>query len=296
MKVTALFLAALFAVLTAFGQGPTNGRTGDEAAKARRDQGAGSVEKSGQSRDDVMRIPSPGAPAGPEEEEMTAVTVWKLVQKGGWAMIALAFLSIMTVMLVLVYLFTLRRSAILTGHYMNTADVLLKKRDYLGLLAISSRHSEAVARVVQRTLDFATKNPNASYDTVREIAETEGSAQAASLQHRTIYLADIGVLSPMVGLLGTVTGIIRAFAKLGSGEANISRDILLASGVSEALIATAAGLIIGVLAMGFYSLFRNRVQSLISDLEIASAHIVGLIALNYNKKREHSRVAIDDEF
>jgi biopolymer transport protein ExbB len=166
-------------------------------------------------------------------------------------MIALAFLSIMTVMLVLVYLFTLRRSAILTGHYMNTADVLLKKRDYLGLLAISSRHSEAVARVVQRTLDFATKNPNASYDTVREIAETEGSAQAASLQHRTIYLADIGVLSPMVGLLGTVTGIIRAFAKLGSGEANISRDILLASGVSEALIATAAGLIIGVLAMGF---------------------------------------------
>src|SRR5678816_2681368 len=96
MKVTALFLAALFAVLTAFGQGPTNGRTGDEAAKARREQGAGSVEKSGQSRDDVMRIPSPGAPAGPEEEEMTAVTVWKLVQKGGWAMIALAFLSIMT--------------------------------------------------------------------------------------------------------------------------------------------------------------------------------------------------------
>ena len=86
------------------------------------------------------------------------------------------FLSVVTVMLVLVYLFTLRRSSILTPHYMNTADVLLKKRDYLGLLAISSRHSEAVARVVQRTLDFATKNPNASFETVRDIAETEGSA------------------------------------------------------------------------------------------------------------------------
>jgi biopolymer transport protein ExbB len=296
MKVTALFLASLFAVLTAFGQGPANGRTGDETTKARRELAAGSPDKSGPSRDDVMRIPSPGAPAAPDEEEMTAVTLWKLVQKGGWAMIALGFLSVMTVMLVLVYLFTLRRSAILTAHYMNTADVLLKKRDYLGLLAISSRHSEAVARVVQRTLDFATKNPNASYETVHEIAETEGSAQAASLQHRTTYLADIGVLSPMVGLLGTVTGIIRAFAKLGSGEANISRDILLASGVSEALVATATGLIIGVVAMGFYSLFRNRVQSLISDLEIASAHVVGLIALNYNKRREHSRVAIEDEF
>ena len=65
-----------------------------------------------------------------------------------------------------------------------------------------------------------------------------------------------------------------------------SRDMLLASGVSEALVATATGLILGIIAMGFYSLFRNRVQSLISDLEIASAHVLGLIALNYNKKRE----------
>jgi biopolymer transport protein ExbB len=164
------------------------------------------------------------------------------------------------------------------------------------LLAISSRHSEAVARVVQRTLDFATKNPNASYETVREIAETEGSAQAASLQHRTVYLADIGMLSPMIGLLGTVVGIINSFGVLASGNMSQSRDVLLAAGVSEALVATATGLILGIIAMGFYSLFRNRVQSLISDLEIASAHVVGLIALNYNKKREQSRVALEDEF
>src|SRR6185295_7670171 len=110
-------------------------------------------------------------------------------------MIPLGFLSVITVMLVLVYLFTLRRGAILTPHFMNTAEVLLKKRDYLGLLAISSRHSEAVARVVQRTLDFVTKNPNASFEVIKEIAESEGSAQSAVLQHRPTYLADIGMLS-----------------------------------------------------------------------------------------------------
>jgi biopolymer transport protein ExbB len=223
------------------------------------------------------------------------MTMWKLIQDGGWAMIPLGFLSVVTVMLVFVYMFTLRRGAILTPHYMNTADVLLKKRDYLGLLAISSRHSEAVARVVQRTLDFATKNPTASYEVVKEIAETEVSSQAASLQHRTVYLADIGMLSPMLGLLGTVIGIITAFAKLGK-DATASRDVLLASGVSQALVATATGLILGITAMFFYSLFRNRVQSLISDLEIASAHILGLIALNFNKKREQSRVPVDEEF
>ncbi len=298
MKFTAFVLSVMCAVLTVPGLDSATAQTPGDAARAKAEQppaAAVQPRTAPAAGEDVMRIPSAGAPA-PEGAEMEPVYLWKLVKSGGLTMIPLGILSVITVMLVLVYLFTLRRSSILTPHYMNTADVLLKKRDYLGLLAISSRHSEAVARVVQRTLDFATKNPNATYETVREIAETEGSSQAASLQHRTTYLADIGMLSPMIGLLGTVFGIIQAFAKLGKGDPNMSRDILLASGVSEALVATASGLILGITAMAFYALFRNRVQSLISDLEIASAHVMGLIALNYNKKREQSRVALEDEF
>ncbi len=232
----------------------------------------------------------PAAQPGAKEDK----TMLKLIQDGGWAMVPLGVMSILTVMMVLVFLATLRRSAILTTHYMNTADVLLKKRDYLGLLAISSRHGEAVARVVQRTLDFVTKNPGASFDVVKGIAESEGSAQAASLQHRVTYLADIGTLSPMVGLFGTVLGIIEAFGELAHA-AGANRDWGLAGGVSKALVATGAGLIIGIVAFAFYALFRNRVQRLISDLEVASAHVVGLIALNY-KKREPSRAALDEEF
>jgi biopolymer transport protein ExbB len=298
MKPTAFFLVAICTALTVFGQDPAAGRTGGEPAQpatAAVERPAPAARTAPAPGDDVIRIPSAGLPAA-ESGDAATVNLLKLVKSGGWAMIPLGLLSVLTVMLVFVYLFTLRRSSILTPHYMNTADVLLKKRDYLGLLAISSRHSEAVARVVQRTLDFATKNPNATYETVRDIAETEGSAQAASLQHRTTYLADIGMLSPMIGLLGTVIGIINSFGVLASGNLSQSRDVLLAAGVSEALVATASGLVLGIIAMGFFSLFRNRVQSLISDLEIASAHVLGLIALNYNKKREQSRVALEDEF
>jgi len=244
---------------------------------------------------EAAKPPKPGAayvaPVPPVKEEMTLLT---LIKSGGWAMIPLAVMSVLTVMLVLVFLATLRRSAILTAHYMNTADVLLKKRDYLGLLAISSRHSEAVARVVQRTLDFATKNPGANFDVVKSIAESEASAQAASFQHRVTYLADIGTLSPMVGLLGTVVGIVKSFGGLGRGLVGQNRDWALASGVSEALVATGVGLVIGVTAFVFYALFRNKVQRLISDLEVAGSHVVGLIALNY-KRREPSRAAMDDE-
>jgi biopolymer transport protein ExbB len=298
MKPTAFFFSVMCAVLMVLGQRSAVAQNGAAPAPGKAvPPPAESVQPrtAPAAGEEMMRIPSAEAPPA-ESGQLDTTTLLKLVKSGGWAMIPLGALSVITVMLVLVYLFTLRRGSILTPHYMNTADVLLKKRDYLGLLAISSRHSEAVARVVQRTLDFATKNPNASYETVRDIAETEGSAQAASLQNRTVYLADIGMLAPMIGLLGTVFGIISSFGLIGSGDTSQSRDVLLAGGVSEALVATASGLILGIVAMAFYSLFRNRVQSLISDLEIASAHVMGLIALNYNKKREQSRLAVEDEF
>ena len=253
----------------------------------------------------VTRIngPGPAAKAGAQlkagyipEEKKEPMNLWKILEKAGWILIPLGIMSFLTVMLVIVFLLTLRRSAIMTSHYMNTADVLLKKRDYLGLLAISSRHSEAVAGVVQRTLDFATKNPGASFDVVKEVAQSEGSAQASALQHKVTYLADIGAISPMVGLLGTVFGMIESFGSLGTGNVSQNRDWAMADGVAQALIATACGLAIGITAFAAYAYFRNKVQRLISDLEVASSHVIGLIALNYNKKREATRASMDDEF
>jgi biopolymer transport protein ExbB len=298
MKLTAPFLALVLMASSASAQDLASSTLNAPVLVAQAtptgDRGAtpGTTAKDA-SQDDTFSIKAtPGLPKNGDQP----MNMWALVRSGGWAMVPLGFLSVVTVMLVLVFIFTLRRGAILTPHYMNTADVLLKKKDYLGLLAISNRHSEVIARIVQRALDFAAKNPNASFETVREIAETEGSAQAASLQHRITYLADIGMLSPMIGLLGTVIGIIRSFGVLASGNVAQSRDVLLAAGVSEALVATASGLILGIIAMAFYSLFRNKVHSLISDMEIGSAHILALLAMAFNKKRETSRAVLDDEF
>ncbi len=300
MKLPAVTFALLLGAISAFGQAPVAAPAPDRGVPALSDEpaidAAPAIQSTPAGNGDETRIKAPiplkGALGGTDD----GVNLLKLIEKGGWAMIPLGIMSIITFMMVLVNLFTLRRSAIMTGHYMNTADVLLKKRDYLGLLAISSRHSEAVARIVQRTLDFATKNPNASFDVVRDIAESEGSGQAAALQHRPTYLADIGMLSPMVGLVGTVSGIISSFGALAAGGTGQARDELLASGVSEALVATLSGLVVGIIAFACYAFFRNKVQGLISDMEVASAHIMGLIALNYNKRREQSRLTIEDEF
>jgi biopolymer transport protein ExbB len=213
----------------------------------------------------------------------------------GPVMLLLFLLSVFSVMLIIVYFFTIRRGAIVTSGYMATADALLRKRDYLGLLAVSNRHGEAIARVVQKTLDFMTKNPAADFAQAREIAETEGTRVATNLNNRVTYLADIATIGPLVGLFGTVIGIIRSFGALGS-ELGPMRYVLLSKGISEALINTCGGLGIGITAMIFYAFFRGRAQRLVSDLESASTHIVALLSLQQSPRRERASALLEDEF
>jgi biopolymer transport protein ExbB len=212
----------------------------------------------------------------------------------GPVMYALLALSVFSVMLVVTYLMTIRRGAVVSSGFMATADALLRKRDYLGLLAVSNRHGEALARVVQKVLDFTTKNPHADFQQVREIAETEGTRVASSLNNRVTYLADIGMIAPLLGLLGTVIGIIRSFGALGA-DLGSARYVLLSRGISEALVNTCAGLAIGIPAMVFYAFFRGRANRLISDLESASTHVLALLSLQYEKRPERTPVLIEDE-
>jgi biopolymer transport protein ExbB len=205
-------------------------------------------------------------------------------------------MSVFSVMLVIVYFLTIRRGAVVSHGYMATAEALLRKRDYLGLLAVSNRHGEAIARVVQKMLEFTTKNPGADFAQVREIAETEGTRVASNINNKVTYLADIGMLAPLIGLLGTVIGIVRSFSALGA-DVGSARYAQLSRGVSEALINTAGGLAIGIPALIFYAFFRGRAQRLISDLESAVTHVLALLSLQYNNKRtERAPALLEDEF
>ena len=219
----------------------------------------------------------------------TRETVLKLLEAGGWVMIPLIVASVLALGLIIACLFSLRRGTVVTRRFMETADALLRKRDYLGLIAASNRHSSAIARITARTLDFATKNPSAPASAIREVADTEGARVASSLNQRIIYLADIATLAPMLGLLGTVVGIINSFSVLANNTSQ-SRQTLLAGGVGQALVATAGGLIVGIIAMTFYSLFRGRVSTMISDLESATTHILNIILAHRARRTEPSSV------
>jgi len=194
----------------------------------------------------------------------------KLLSAGGVVMIPLALLSVITLALILVYLFTLRRGTVASGRYMTTAETLLTKGDLMGLMAVSSRHRDIAAVIMNRVLAFVAENPSASDEQIREIAQTEGAREASVLNQRIAWLADIATIAPMLGLLGTVFGMIRSFSVMANDVA-ASRPMLLAEGVAEALVATAAGLVIGIPAMAAYAWFRGRVQGMISEMEGATS-------------------------
>jgi biopolymer transport protein ExbB len=233
------------------------------------------------------------SPATPPDLARTDSVLHAMLTAGP-VMYALLAMSVLSVMLVVTYLMTIRRGAVVSSGFMATADALLRKRDYLGLLAVSNRHGEAIARVVQKVLDFTTKNPHADFQQVREIAETEGTRVASTLNNRVTYLADIGMIAPLLGLLGTVIGIIRSFGALGA-DLGTARYVLLSKGISEALVNTCAGLAIGIPAMIFYAFFRGRVNRLISELESASTHVLALLSLQYDKRSERSPVLLETE-
>ncbi|MGB3117685.1 MAG: MotA/TolQ/ExbB proton channel family protein [Verrucomicrobiales bacterium] len=220
------------------------------------------------------------APEGKKESQMNPTKLLDLIEKGGlFFMVPLGLLSFLAVLLIVFYMLTIREGTVVSDKFMNAADALIRKQDYLGLIAVCNRENECIARIVYKTLDFATKNPTASFDEVREVTEAEGTRQASILNNRISYLNDIGRVAPMIGLMGTVWGMIKTFDEVGQGREHLE----LAPGIAQALITTAAGLVIAIPALIFYSIFRGKVQKLIAELEAAMTHIMALLAAQYKR-------------
>jgi biopolymer transport protein ExbB len=216
------------------------------------------------------------AQSNPGDDSTNEIVLSELLSRGGVMMYPLAALALIALILIILYFLTIRRRTVVTNRFMNNADGLIRKRDFMGLLGYSQRRSEMVARLTRKTLQFITDNPNASATEIREIAETEGSRQSNALAQRINWLADIGAIAPMVGLLGTVIGMIKSFMQISKGEVGVLQQ-MLAAGVSEALVTTATGLVIGITAMVFHSFFKGRVNRFLSEFEAASTHIITLI-------------------
>ena len=190
------------------------------------------------------------------------LTLWETIKAGQEVMVVLALLSVITVALIVYYLLSLRQSVLMPEAF------ILKIRD-----SLKRGDPEVVERLCREGDHFGAAILRAGLEhrgegmvMVREMIQTEGARRAAWLWQRISYLLDVGIIAPLIGLLGTVLGMIQAFKVVAAGVATV-KPIWLAAGVSKALVTTAGGLIVGIFAMFFYTIFRGRVQSLLSWLE-----------------------------
>ncbi|MCH5284377.1 MAG: MotA/TolQ/ExbB proton channel family protein [Akkermansiaceae bacterium] len=206
------------------------------------------------------------------------VQLVELFEKGGALMWPLLALSVIALMVFFICLWTTRSSAVLPMRVIAPVETFIRRKDYAGLMDMCERTDSNFTRTLRVVMLFLQRNPRANIDEVREVASAEGSRQANSLTRQISWLADIGGIAPMIGLLGTVIGMMRTFTEMAAGNFEGVKQMQMASGISEAMITTAGGLVLAIPCMLCYVIFRNRIQKRITDMEAAITHILSVIS------------------
>jgi len=213
--------------------------------------------------------------AGKDDLLSQKVSLMEMLSRGGVVMVALGVMSIVALALVIYFFFILRRNQVVPQ--MLRDDVLdkLEAGELADARSACGYKPCAFSEVTVAAIDYA-RTGDISPALMKDVVESEGGRQALIIQGQTQYLFDLAVLSPMVGLLGTVFGMIHAFNAVAL-DLTKAKPMLLAAGVGEALVATAAGLIVGIPAMAFYAYFRNRAARIIAELEVTSGQVVNIL-------------------
>jgi biopolymer transport protein ExbB len=198
---------------------------------------------------------------GAEASKATEKTFIDVLKEGGWCMYPIGLFSVATVWLIIDIWLRTNDKKMTPEEDVSVAKQAFMAGDYTGAYQAMKAASSPFATVVRSALGSVGYGKSATEEAL--IAEVD--KVNSTLQTRINYLSVIGVCTPMVGLLGTVSGMRGAFASLGS--AGIGDPAALSGHIGEVLIATAAGLFIAIPAfMGFYFL-RNKLQSGVHHLE-----------------------------
>jgi biopolymer transport protein ExbB len=205
---------------------------------------------------------------GSVDSDGTVTWQW-IIQSGGWVMYPLAAMSVVALALFIYFLVVLRRSQIVPAMLHREVVEKIKAGALDDARRACSYRPSPLASVVMVALEYVRTVPKPDPVLLKDVIEGEGGRQAESILGQVQFLLDVAVIAPMLGLLGTVVGMLNAFSRI-AGRLDMAKPIFLAEGVAQALITTVFGLVIGIPAMMFYAYFRRRASRMVSHLESAS--------------------------
>jgi len=190
-------------------------------------------------------------------------TLWQLIRTGGITMFPLGILSFLMVTFIIQNFISLKEKTLLhTEMLPELVDLMLQKR-VKDALIYCRKHPSMFTNTFAAGLERCIKG-DVNFAKVHEAVEEASVEQTTQLMKPIDYLSIIGATSPMLGLLGTVMGMIKAFQTMGSQ--GMGKPEVLAGNIGEALITTATGLIIAIPAMAFYFYFKKRFDKTLATL------------------------------
>ncbi len=221
----------------------------------------------------LLQIPSPGdtaqaiyntmQQAAATEEIAVKMNAFDLALKGGWIMIVLLVLLLMTIYVLIERTLVINKAGKEDDSFMNRIKDYIHDGKIDAALNLCRHTVTPSARMVEKGISRLGR----PMSDVMSAIENQGNIEISKLEKGIPVLATSASGAPMVGFLGTVTGMVKAFMSMAGAGANVDVNIL-STGIYEALVTTVGGLIVGIIALFAYNYLSTRIKGIVNRLEM----------------------------
>jgi len=193
---------------------------------------------------------------------------------GGWIMIVLAVLLALAIYIAVERYLALRQAINVDTDnvFMNNIREFIHKGDVEGARSLSKGTNSPLARMVDKGLSRLGR----PLSDIQTAIENEGTLEVARLEKRVNLVATVASLGPMIGFLGTVTGMVTCFQDMAHAGNNIEINTL-ATGMYQAMVTTIGGLIVGIICYFLYNVLVSRINKVVLDIEVRAAEFMDLL-------------------
>ena len=209
--------------------------------------------------------------ATPVQQEMK-LSLIDLASKGGWLMIVLLLLSILAIYIFGNKWWLIYRAGQIDKNFMNEIRDLIHDGKIKSAIDLCQQYDSPIARLVEKGIERIGR----PLQDIQTAVENMGNVEVARLEKNLPMLATIAGGAPMIGFLGTVTGMIQAFFKMATAGNNI--DItLLSGGIYEAMVTTVGGLFVGIIAYFGYNFLTSQISNLVFKMENTTIEFIDML-------------------
>jgi len=202
------------------------------------------------------------------------MSLWSLFLKGGIIIFPIFFCGVLTIGIIIERLIFLKNAEIDNEKFISKIESILRRRKIKEALELCDKNDKPVPRIIKAGLLKIDR----TREEVKEAIDDAASYEIPNLEKYLGILATIATVSPLLGLLGTVTGMIKAFMVI-EAKGGLVNPGDLARGIWEALLTTVVGLIVAIPAYLAYNYFVSRVNNIVLDMEKSATRLLDIIFL-----------------